>query len=57
MCCTEVKLVILKTFCSPMYAAQLWWNYTVASIHKLKVAYSNVFRMLLRLPKYGSAST
>ena len=57
MCCTEVKLTLLKTFCSPMYTAQLWWNYTVASIHKLKVGYNNVFWMLLRLPKYCSAST
>ena len=30
MCSTEVKLTLLRTFCSPMYIAQLWWNYTVA---------------------------
>ena len=30
---------------------------SVASIHKLKVAYNNVFWMLLRLLKYCSAST
>ena len=57
MYCTEVKLILLKTFCSPMYAAQLCWDYTVPSIHKLKVAYNNVFRMLLTLPKHCSAST
>ena len=57
ICSTEVKLILLKTFCSPVYITQLWWNYTVASIHKLKVAYNNVFRMFLRLPKYCSAST
>ena len=57
MCSTEVKLTLLKTFCSPMYTAQLWWNYTVASIHKLHVAYNNVFRLLQNQPKYCSAST
>ena len=38
MCSTEVKLILLNTFCSPMYTTQLWWNYTAASIHKLHVA-------------------
>ena len=40
-----------------MYTAQLWWNYTVARIHKLHVAYNNVFCLLLNQPKYYSAST
>ena len=40
MCSTEVKLTLLKTFCSPMYGAQLWWNYTAASTHKLHAAYN-----------------
>ena len=43
MCYTEMKLTLLRTFCYPMHTAQLWWNYTVASIHKLHVAYNNVF--------------
>ena len=45
MCSTEVKLTLLRTFCSPMYTAQLWRNFTVASIHRLHVAYNNVFRL------------
>ena len=56
MCSTEVKLTLLKTFCSPMYGAQLWWNYTAAGIHKLHVAYNNGFQLLLRQPKCCSAS-
>ena len=51
MCSTEVKLTLLRTFCSPMYTAQLWCNYTVASIHNLHVAYNNVFHLLLNQPK------
>ena len=57
MCSTEVKLTLLRTFCSPMYTAQLWCNYTVASIHSRHVAYNNVFHLLLNQPKYCSAST
>ena len=57
MCSTEVKLTLLRTFCSPMYTAQLWCNYTVSSIHNLHVAYNNVFHLLLNQPKYCSAST
>ena len=38
MCSTEMKLTLFRTFCSPKYTAQLWWNNTVASIHKLHVA-------------------
>ena len=57
MCSTEVKLTLLGTFCCPMYTAQLWCNYTVASIHNLHVAYNNVFHLLLNQPKYYSAST
>ena len=49
-------LTLLRTFCSPMYTAQLWWNCTVASIRKLHVAYNNVFHLLLNQPKYCSAS-
>ena len=40
-----------------MYTAQLWWNYTAASTHKLHAAYNNVFQLLLRHPKSCSAST
>ena len=57
MCSTEVKLTLLRPFCSPVYTAQMWWNYKVASIHKLNVACNNVFRLLLNQPKYCSAST
>ena len=57
MCSTEVKLTLVKTFCSPMYTAQLWWNCTVTSIQKLHFAYNNVFRLLLSKPKCCSAFT
>ena len=55
MCCTEVGLIILSVH--PCIGLLLWRNYTVASIHTLKVVYNNIFRKLLRLPKYCSAYT
>ena len=27
MCSVGVKLTLFRTYCSPMYTAQLWWNY------------------------------
>ena len=52
MCTDEVKIKLFVTYCSQFYCAQLW----LFSIHdkcykKLNVAYNNVFRFLLRLPR------
>ena len=46
----------VRTYCSSLYTCQLWWNYKVASIRKLYVAYNNIFRMLFGLPRDCSAS-
>ena len=27
MCSLSVKLTLFRTYCSPMYTTQLWWNY------------------------------
>ena len=50
MCTNDVKIKLFSTFCSSMYTAQLWWNHSVYSIHRLHVCYNNVFRRLLGLP-------
>ena len=47
---------LFNTYCSPMYTAQLWWNHTVYSVHRLNVCYNNILRRLLRRPRYCSAS-
>ena len=39
-----------------MYTCQLWWNFSVQSMHKLNVTYSNAFRFMHHLPTYCSAS-
>ena len=56
MCSPEVKNVLYRTFCTPLYTCQLWFRYTASSLHKLYVAYNNAFRMMHHLPTYCSAS-
>ena len=56
MCSLEVKNVLFRTFCTPLYTCQLWSRYTARSLHKLYVAYNNAFRMMHHLPTYSSAS-
>ena len=47
---------LFRSFCTPMYTCQLWWNFSVQSMHKLNVAYNNAFRFMHHLPTYCSAS-
>ena len=35
MCSLEVKNVLFRTFCTPLYTCQLWSRYTARSLHKL----------------------
>ena len=56
MCSLGVKLTLFRTYCSPMYTAQLWWNYKKSTITKLQIAYHNIFKMFLGMSKYESTS-
>ena len=56
MCSPDVKVSLFKTFCTPLYTAQLWWNYRLYNLKKINVAYNDIMRLLLRLPRYHSAS-
>ena len=56
MCSLVVKLTLFRTYCSPMYTAQLWWNYKKSTITKLQIAYHNIFKMFLGMSKYESTS-
>ena len=55
MCSENVKVRLLKLsahLCTPMYtAAHIWWNYRKCTIRKLYVAFNDVMRMLLKLPR------
>ncbi|XP_059055935.1 uncharacterized protein LOC131849827 [Achroia grisella] len=56
-CSTEVKITLFKAYCQSFYTSSLWVNYTQQAYSALRVQYNNVFRMLLRLPRFCSAST
>ena len=56
MCTADVKANLFRTYCTPLYTAHLWWNYRLYSIRRLNVAYNDIMRLLLRLPRYHSAS-
>ena len=55
-CSVEVKSQLFSAYCSSMYCAALWCNFKKYTIRKLTVAYNNIFRRLMFLPKWCSAS-
>ena len=55
-CCLQVKTMLFSAYCSSLYCAPLWVSFKCTSIRKLSVAYNNVFRRLLSLPRRCSAS-
>ena len=56
MCSPDVKVSLFRTYCTPLYTAHLWCNYNVERWHKLKVAYNDAMRILLRVPRHLSGS-
>ena len=52
----EAKILLFKSFCSNVYCCSLWCSYNASFLDKVRVAYNNSFRILLKLPKYCSAS-
>lgn len=55
-CSIPVKISLFKAFCQCFYTSSLWVNYTQKSLNTLRVQYNNIFRMLLGLPRFCSAS-
>ena len=56
MCTDDVKIALFKAYCSPLYTAHLWCSYSAGKYRKLRVAYNDALRILLRLPRWTSAS-
>ena len=46
---------MFKSYCSTMYCSSMWFDSTVTSMKKLKIAYNGI-RRILNLSKYNSAS-
>jgi len=56
MCTDKVKVSLFKVYCAPLYTAHLWSNFKKANRRRLKVAYNDAMRILLKRPKWSSAS-
>lgn len=55
-CTAEVKITLFRAYCTSLYTCSLWTNYTRKSLSALRVQYNNALRVLLRLPRWCSAS-
>ena len=55
-CSQNIKVKLFQTFLSNMYTCELWCNYNKYQMSKLNVAYNNIFRILLNIPRGSSAS-
>ena len=56
MCSIGVRLALFRSFCSPMYTSQLWWNYKKCNMKRLLITYHNVFKMSISMSKYEITS-
>lgn len=55
-CSDNVKISLFKAYCTPLYTAPLWTKFKKSSIQKLQVAYNDGLRILLKKPRWSSAS-
>ena len=51
MCSIEVKVELFKTYCTPLYTAHLWTNYSSLALKNFFIAYHNVMKLFIGLPK------
>ena len=57
-CCSiDVKLALFRSYCTCFYCPFLWTHYKKSTHSKLRVAFNNVYRRILKLPQRSSAST
>ena len=57
MCSLDVKITLFRTYCTPLYCAQLWCRFKQSSnrkgaLSKLYVAYHNILKLLIGVSKY-----
>ena len=55
-CTVDVKLLLIKSYCTSFYCGYLWSDYKAKTFSKLRVAFNNVYRKILGLPTWSSAS-
>ena len=52
-----LKLALFRSYCTCFYCPFLWTHYKKSTHSKLRVAFNNVYRRILKLPPRSSAST
>lgn len=55
-CTYDVKVQLFKSFCTSFYCSSLWFNYNTVIFNRLRVAYNNVFRSLMKIGRGESIS-
>ena len=55
-CSISVKIQLLESYCINFYCSSLWCNFTKQSLSKLRIAFNNVYRLILGFRKRDSAS-
>lgn len=56
-CSADVKTTLFKAYCLCMYTCQLWITFTRKAINTIRVQYNDAYRILMKLPRYCSASS
>ena len=51
MCSIEVKVMLFKSYCTSLYTAHLWTNYSNKALNDFYIAYHNVMKLFIGLPK------
>ena len=56
-CCSEkIRIFLFNMYCANVYCSSLWCVFKQATKNRLNVAYNNCFTILLRKPRFCSAS-
>ena len=55
-CSYLVKITLFQAYCSSMYCSHLWSVFTKKCVNDVRVAYNNVFRILMRVDRKLSIS-
>ncbi|XP_045541720.1 uncharacterized protein LOC106712835 [Papilio machaon] len=55
-CTDQVKITLFKAYCQGLYTGSLWFACSQRSLDALRIQYNNFFRMLMKLPRFCSAS-
>ena len=55
-CSDSVKVTLFKSYCTNLYTAELWCNYTQTALRKLAVAYHSILKKMLGYPRNTSNS-